>query len=70
MAKGKSIENRYNAPTKTYETITEHGHGGIFTTSNALTFRRSERAERKASQLEERRAAKARARANGKRDGR
>lgn len=79
MAHGKSLENRYtNAPKKTYETITETGpgnpsasmfeEGGIFSMfGRPLTYRRPERVIRKRAQLEARRAAKARARANGKR---
>ena len=68
MAHGKSLENRYNAPSKTYETITQTGGPSLTSFfGRPLTFRNPERVERKARQLALRRAAKARARANGKR---
>jgi hypothetical protein len=71
MAHGKSLELRYNAPTKTDETITEDGRGRPSSAfSPPVTFRNPKRAERKAKQLLARRGAKWRAQVNGKRDGR
>lgn len=68
MASGKSIENRYNAPEKTYENLTKiEGSGVLSFFGRPATFRNAERPARKNMQLEQRRAAKARARANGKR---
>lgn len=75
MAHGKSLELRYNAPQKTHENLTPAKASDESTTPDGVfsffskppTRRVPERQERKRKQLEQRRAAKARARANGKR---
>lgn len=67
MAHGKSLEGRYNAPQKTFETITKDEPSPFSFFGRPSTYRNPERPVRKRQQLEVRRAAKARARANGKR---
>lgn len=67
MAHGKSLENRYNAPEKTYTTITDSEPQPFSFFARPVTYRNPKRVERKAKQLVARRDAKARARANGKR---
>lgn len=66
MAHGKSLELRYGA-TKTYETITTNEPSAVSFFGRPSTYRNPDRPIRKAKQLEQRRDAKARARANGKR---